>query len=112
MDRQDQTETRDPNKPAHRHGLRHALRRAAARRRAGLRSDVVRRLKRHGCQRALGVGKVDFYRSGAAMGPTMDHLALALWAYLKYSIICLMRIPDIRSQPRRGFGTVRPSSAP
>ena len=43
------------------------------------------------------------------MDPAVDHLGLALWAYIKYSIICLMRIPDMRSQPREGFGTVRKS---
>ena len=43
------------------------------------------------------------------MDPTMDHLGLVLWVYIKYSIICLMRIPDMRSQPREGFGTVRRS---
>src|SRR6476620_9214862 len=76
MDRQDQTETRDPDKPAHRHGLRHALRRAAAGRRAGLRSDVVGRLQRHGRRRAHGAGKVDFYRSGVAVGSTIDQFSL------------------------------------
>src|SRR4249919_651741 len=104
MDRQDQTETRDPDESSHGHGLRDALRRAAAGCRTGLRSDVVCRLKCHERQRALGLGKMEFYRSNTALDPVMDpavdHLGLALWAYIKYSIICLMRILCGRSSAR------------
>jgi hypothetical protein len=101
MDRQDQTETRDPDEPAYRHGLRDALRRAPP----GIEPVTI------GCRSpakapwplcALGLGKVDFtIRRG------QDHnISLVLWGPYKYSIICLMR-SDMRSLPRRGFGTVR-----
>ena len=46
------------------------------------------------------------------MDPTMDDLALVLWVYIKYSIICLMRIPDMWSLPRRGLVRYGPAIDP